>query len=136
MIGYANHFYFKRLNTEELLTRTKKFAISIIRLSKSINDNLESRIIRNQLIRSGTSVGANYRAAIRARSQKEFFAKLSIVVEEADEVLYWLELLEETGEVSGKITKEVYSEGLELLKIFSKTRKTVSLKIKSGETNS
>ena len=80
---------------EELRRRTKKFALRIIRLFKSLPRSSEAQILGKQLLRSGTSVGANYRAAGRARSRAEFSAKIGIVVEEADETVFWLECLVE-----------------------------------------
>ncbi len=85
---------------EELRTRTKRYALRTIKLCRSLPAAPEAWVIAKQLLRSGTSVGANYRAACRARSHAEFFAKLCIVVEEADETLYWFELLIESGMVS------------------------------------
>ena len=77
---------------EELKDRTKKFALRIIRVIRSLPTGPEGRIIGHQLLRSGMSVAANYRAVCRARSRPEFLAKLSIVIEEADESAFWLEL--------------------------------------------
>ena len=77
------------MNAEELKTRTKEFAKRIIRLCRSLPRSRESRLIGDQVFRSGTSVGANYRAACRGRSKAEFIAKLGVVLEEADESLYW-----------------------------------------------
>ena len=81
---------------EDLRERTKIFAVRIIKMYSILKKTDEIRIIGKQLLRSGTSVAANFRAVCRARSDKERFAKLSIVVEEADETLFWLEILEET----------------------------------------
>ena len=82
---------------EELRTRTKKFALRIIRLFQKLPRTPEAHILGKQLLRSGTSVGANYRAAGRARSGAEFSAKIGIVLEEADETVFWLECLIEAG---------------------------------------
>jgi len=76
--------------------RTKEFAKRIIRLCRSLPKTREGRLIGDQVFRAGTSVGANYRAACRARSKPEFIAKLGIVLEEADESLYWLEIIAES----------------------------------------
>ncbi len=81
------------MTPEELKTRTKAFAVRVIRLVDALPRSLAAQVVGRQLLRSATSVGANYRAACRAQSRAEFAAKLSIVVEEADETLYWLELL-------------------------------------------
>jgi len=83
------------MNEEQMKIRTKEFAKSIIRLCRLLPDNREGRLIGNQIFRAGTSVAANYRAACRARSTADFISKLSIVEEEADETLFWLELIEE-----------------------------------------
>ena len=81
----------------DLKVRTKVFALRVIRAYRALPSSDEARVIGRQLLRSATSVGANYRAACRARSRAEFIAKLGIVLEEADEAVYWLELLLETG---------------------------------------
>jgi len=82
---------------EQLRDRTKEFALRIVRLFRSLPRSPEAQVMGRQLLRSGTSVGANYRAACRSRSKAEFVAKLGTVVEEADESAFWLELLIETG---------------------------------------
>src|SRR5207244_10490699 len=82
---------------EELKRRTKEFAIRIVKLFRSLPKTEEARVIGRQLLRSGTSVAANYRAVCRARSKAEFISKIGVVVEEADETVFWLELLGETG---------------------------------------
>ena len=84
------------MNQEEMKKRTKEFAKRIIRLCRSLPKTREGRLIGDQVFRAGTSVGANYRAACRARSKPEFIAKLGIVLEEADESLYWLEIIAES----------------------------------------
>ena len=88
------------MNTD-LKQRTKEYALAVIRLCVTLPKSEVGRVIGRQLLRSGTSVGANTRAAFRGRSKKEFIAKLGIVIEEADESLYWLELLTE-GEIISK----------------------------------
>ncbi|MEO8725801.1 MAG: four helix bundle protein [Acidobacteriaceae bacterium] len=80
----------------ELKARTKEFAVRVVRLFRKLPRTAEARVIGRQLLRSATSVGANYRAVCRARSKAEFVAKLGIVVEEADESVFWLELLVDT----------------------------------------
>ena len=81
---------------DHLKKRTKQFAIRLVRLFKSLPKTEEAKILGRQLLRSGTSVAANYRAVCRARSKAEFIAKVGTVVEEADETVFWLELLIET----------------------------------------
>jgi four helix bundle protein len=95
---------------EALKDRTRQFALRIIRVIRSLPSGAEGRIIGHQLLRSGMSVAANYRAVCRARSRPEFLAKLSIVIEEADESAFWLELLVEAGLVSEAKLKDLKSE--------------------------
>ena len=79
--------------SQKLKLRTKGFSLRVIRLFKALPKTDEARIIGRQLLRSGTAIGANYRAACRARTSREFVAKMRIVVEEADEAAHWIELL-------------------------------------------
>jgi four helix bundle protein len=102
---------------EDLKLRTRQFGLRIIRLVQSLEGDRVGRTIGNQLLRSGTSVGANYRAACRARSQAEFRAKLGIVEEEADESIYWMELLIEAEIVPQQKLDGLLSEANELLSI-------------------
>ena len=111
---------------EELKARLRRFALNLLELSKQTPFNSESKVLMNQLLRSGTSVYANYRAACRARSKAEFFSKLSIVVEEADETEMWLELVIASKVNESDLAKNLYSESLEILKIMSKARKSLS----------
>ncbi len=85
------------MNAEELKKRTKQFALRILKLAAALPNTIEGRAIRGQLVRAGTSVGANYRAACRGRSKAEFIAKIGVVEEEADESAFWLELIIEGG---------------------------------------
>jgi four helix bundle protein len=87
---------------KNLKDRTKQFALRVMRLYRALPRREEARIIGRQILRSGTSVGANYRAACRARSKAEFVAKLGIVLEEADETVFWLELLQESSLISAQ----------------------------------
>lgn len=111
---------------EELKARLRRFALNLIELSKQTSFNSESKVLLNQLLRSGTSVYANYRAACRARSKAEFFSKLSIVVEEADETEMWLDLVIASKVNESDLAKDLYNESLEILKIMSKARKSLS----------
>ena len=81
--------------SKELQDRTKRFSISIIDLVEKMEYSIAKKVVFNQLLRSGTSVGSNYRAACRARSDREFISKLNIVLEEADECCFWLEIIKE-----------------------------------------
>ena len=114
------------MNQEELKERTKDFALRIIRLVGALPKTIVGRTIANQIIRSGTSVAANYRAACRARSKSEFAAKLGIVVEEADETAFWLEMIIETGILPEDRIKPLLKEANELTAIFVSFRKTSS----------
>ena len=108
----------------DLKNRTKAFAIRIIKLCRKLPDTTESRIIGKQILRSGTSIAANYRAACRARSDNEFVSKLNIVIEETDETMFWLEIISETGIIAADLLKDLYSENEEILKIMVASRLT------------
>lgn len=108
---------------ESIKGRTKQLAVDIILIYNQIQKTDATRIIGKQLIRSSTPVAANYRAACIARSQKEFFAKMSIVTEEADETLFWLELLNDTKLAPEEQVKPLMKKTLEIVKIVSKARK-------------
>ena len=107
---------------ETLKKRTKQLAVDIILFYNKIQKTDATRVIGRQLIRSATSTAANYRAACISRSQKEFFSKMSIVVEEADETLFWLEMLKDTHLASEEYLKPLMQEALEIVKIVSKAR--------------
>jgi len=109
---------------EALKERTKQFALRIIRVIRSLPAGSEGRIIGHQLLRSGMSVAANYRAVCRARSRPEFLAKLAIVIEEADESAFWLELLVDAGLVQDRKLKDLRSEANQLVAIFNASRTT------------
>jgi four helix bundle protein len=112
------------MTPDELKRRTKRFALAIIALAGTLPRTEAARIIGGQMVRSGTSVGANYRAACRARSRAEFSSRLAVTEEEADETLYWLELLEESGLVKGERVKGLMTQANELVAIFVASRKT------------
>lgn len=106
--------------------RTKKFAVNIIHFySNNCKKTEELRVIGKQLLPSGTSVAANFRAYTRGRSKAERFSKICIVVEEADETLFWLELIEEAELVNPTLFTNLKQEALELLKIFSSTKANI-----------
>jgi four helix bundle protein len=117
------------MDANQLLLRTKKFALDIIRFFQILPKTDEARILGKQLLRAATSVAANYRAASRARSKPEFFSKLCIVVEECDESLFWLELISESGIIDSKKSDSICIEATELLRIFSTSRKTVKISL-------
>jgi len=108
-----------------LQDRTKEFAIRVVRMFRSLPKTDEARILGKQVLRSATSVAANYRAACRSRSKAEFTAKMGVVVEETDETVFWLELLVETGVVPMSKMEGLISEANELLAIFAASRRTV-----------
>jgi four helix bundle protein len=103
--------------------RTKRLALEVLKLYRSHCHSDELKIIGKQLIRSCTSVAANYRAAVRARSDAEKYAKLCIVVEEADETVFWLELLAESLMIKVELLKPLIDESLEILKVMSAYKK-------------
>ena len=107
-----------------LQDRTKKFAVAIVRGFTALPKSDEARVIGRQFLRSGTSVAANYRAACRARSKAEFISKIAIVVEEADETIFWLELLVDANVVAAVSIAPLRDECEELLKIFSSSLAT------------
>jgi four helix bundle protein len=98
--------------------RTKTFALRIVRLFRALPHSEEARVIGRQILRSGTSVGANYRAACRSRSRQEFIARLGVVLEEADETVFWLELLAECNIVARAKLDDLTREANELTSIF------------------
>ncbi|MCK3684188.1 four helix bundle protein [Maribellus sp. YY47] len=108
---------------EEMKARLKKFVIDLIRFCQRLPHTQEANIFKNQLLRSGSSVYANYRAACRARSKAEFFSKLSIVVEEADETEMWLDLLIDSKISDTTEAKHLHQESLEILRIMASARK-------------
>ncbi|MGQ0812348.1 MAG: four helix bundle protein [Nitrospiraceae bacterium] len=110
--------------TEDLKTRTKRFAIRIVKFTGTLPRTAEGRVLGTQILRSGTSLAANYRAVCRARSRAEFIAKLGTVVEEADETVFWLELLVEAEILERDRMDGLLSEAGELLAIFSASRRT------------
>jgi four helix bundle protein len=109
---------------EDLRERTKRFAIRILRLYRALPPKEDARVIGRQLLRSGTSIGANYRAACRARSRAEFIAKLGVVLEESDESLFWLELLLEGEIIREEQLRALITEAKELTSIFVTSLRT------------
>ncbi len=117
------------MNAEELKSRTRKFAIDVILFLRTIKFNDEMKVIKNQLIKSVTSVAANYRAVCRARSNNEFYAKLCILVEETDESELWLDLINETQDCDKERLNSLLKESGELINPFSKSKKTMGDKL-------
>lgn len=117
---------------DDLIERTKQFALRVIRLFVSLPKTGEAQVLGQQLLRSGTSVGANYREAHRARSRAEFAAKCGDSLREIEESAYWLELLEDSGIVPATKLKDLRSEADELTAIFV----TIVTKSKKSEGGS
>jgi len=112
------------MTEQEMITRTKKFALRIMKLVGALPKTIQGSAISNQLMRSGTSVAANYRAACRARSKREFIAKLGTVEEEADESAFWLELIIEGRLLPEKLITPLLEESSELVAIAAASKKT------------
>ncbi len=113
-----NNIEFSKL----LESRTKKFAIAIIKLSASLLNTTELKVIKNQITKSGTSIGANYREANRSRSKADFLNKIKICESEASETVYWLEILIELNSVENKNIQLILAEAKEILAIFTSVR--------------
>lgn len=105
------------MNPGEMKKRTKAYALAIIRLVQSLPNTPTARLVGSQLLKCGTSVGANYRAPCRAKSQADFIAKMGIVEEEADESLYWMEILVDSNVVQPSAVAELSDEGNQIVAI-------------------
>jgi four helix bundle protein len=114
------------MNSTELKERTKRFALRILKLVAALPNTITGRAIATQLVRSGTSVAANYRSTCRARSRAEFVAKVGVVLEEADETLLWLELIAEAKLMRMKRLDSLLAEANELVAIMVTSRKSAS----------
>ncbi len=119
------------MNEQEFKARTKQLALRVVRLVQQLPQTRIADVIGKQLLRSATSVGANYRAACRAKSTADLIAKLGIVEEEADETLYWLELLIESGLMTAEKLKSLMQEATEILAMTLASIKTLREKYKS-----
>lgn len=117
------------MNNEQLKNRTKRFSLSILNLIDKMPNTISNRVVLNQIAKSATSVGANYRAACRSRSDKEFIAKMNIVLEEADESQFWLEIISEMKWIKQSELDDLQKEANELIAIFVSTLKTVNNRI-------
>ena len=120
------------MTPDELKARTKRFALRAIKLVVALPKSIEGRAIASQLVRCGTSVAANYRAACRARSRNEFIAKMGVVLEEADETQLWLELIIEAKLIPARRVQPLLDEASELVAIFVASRKSASINLKSA----
>lgn len=112
------------MTTDELKERAKTFALRVTRLVDALPNTVKGRVIANQLMRSATSVAANYRAACRARSRAEFIAKIGVVEEEADETAFWLELIVDTNLCGESQAEPLLQEAGELVAIMAASRKS------------
>ena len=118
-----------RMTEAELKKRTKAFALAVIRFSKALPTDTVTTVITRQMVRSGTSVGANYRSACRGKSDPDFVAKLAIAEEEGDETQFWLEVLVEAGIVKPEAIATLWDEADQLVRILVASIKTVRSRI-------
>jgi four helix bundle protein len=116
------------MHAHELKERTFRFGVRIVRLCEALPENRTGRTIANQLVRCGTSVGANYRAAARAKSNRDFIAKMGIVEEECDEAVYWIEMAVATGTAKQELVNDLLDEAGQLLAITVTSIRTAKAK--------
>ena len=124
------------MNSDDLKKRLKIFALRIIKLAESLPNNITGKTIGNQIIRSGTSPGANYRSACLGKSDKDFLNKLKMVEEELDETIYWLELIIESDLIKADLLDDLIKENHELFKIIVSSIISMKKKINSTKNNS
>jgi four helix bundle protein len=118
------------MNSKELQDRTKKFALAVIKLTAFLPNNRIGWTFTDQIVRSSTSVAANYRAVCRARSDKDFISKMGIIIEESDETLFWLEMIEESQIINEETEiGHLKNEANELTSIFVSSVKTVKSRL-------
>ncbi len=121
----------KEIFIEKLKSRTKKFAVDTIKICDTLKKVKASSVVTYQIVKSATSTAANYRAACRGRSSREFYSKICIVVEEIDETEYWFEIIKEANlSLDEQELNRLLIESNELVKIMSKVKKTTSEKLK------
>lgn len=123
------------MDAEELKQRTKAFSLRVVKLAASLPQGRIGDVFARQLVRSGTSVAANYRAACLGRSRAEFIAKMGIVREEADETIFWIEMAADAELVTPKRVQELIVEGNEILAIVSASRTTARIRAKKSPPN-
>jgi len=127
------------MNADDLKRRTKQFALRVLKLVAALPNTVAGRAIGGQLVRAGSSVGANYRAACRGRSKAEFVAKLGIAEEEADESAYWMEVIIEGDLLKQKQVEPLLNEAEELTRIFARSRisalRTLTRTLKKQSSN-
>jgi len=119
------------VNADDLKKRTKRFALRILKLVSALPNTVQGRTVGGQLARAGTSVGANYRAACRGRSKAEFVAKLGIVIEEADESGFWLELIIEGELLRAELVQPLLDEANELTSIMTRSHMTAAAQVRA-----
>ena len=122
------------MTEKEMLRRTKEFAIRIVKLVNALPNTIPGRAIGSQLIRSGTSVTANYRAACRGRSKAEFIAKLGTVEEESHESSFWMELIMESGMKTQKLVQSLHDEAEALTKIVVASIRTMRARVRNPKS--
>jgi four helix bundle protein len=123
------------MNADQMKNRTQAFAVMAIQLCRTLPSSSEGRTVAGQLIRSSASVGANYRAVCRARSRREFIARVGTVLEEADEALFWLELLVKLGLLTPEKAEPTRKEACELVAILVATRRTAQRNLRSHQSS-
>jgi four helix bundle protein len=121
------------MKADDLKKRTKQFALRVLKLVAALPNNVQGRAIANQLVRAGTAVAANYRAACRGRSKAEFIAKLGTVEEEADERAFWMELIIEGELLKAQQVEPLLTEAIELRKIMASSRISASTSLKQSK---
>ena len=122
------------MNSAEFQNKTKKLGLGVIRFVEVLPQNYASRVIINQILRCALSVGANYRAVCRAKSDKDFIHKMKIVEEECDETIYWLEIIEESGLAKVEPIAPLRKEAKEILAMIVASINTVSKNLKSKQS--
>lgn len=122
------------MDDRALKERTLQFGLAVIRLASSLPKSRETDVVARQIIRSATSVGANYRSACRARSKPDFISQIGLVEQEADETLYWLEVLVGAEMIPRPRAEELVSEAKELLAIFTAAGRTAKASIRNSQS--
>lgn len=122
------------MNSTEFQDKTKRLGLHVIRFVEILPQNYTSRVIVNQILRCALSVGANYRAVCRAKSDKDFINKMKIVEEECDETIYWLEIIEESGLAKIEVVTPLKREAKEILAMIVASINTMSKNLKSKES--
>lgn len=128
-------YHDKVMNSQELQQRTKAFALRILNLFQNLPPRTDAQVLGKQLLRCGTSVGANYRAACHAKSAADFLAKMKICEEEADECEFWLELLAEGGIVKPALLEPLHGEAQELASIMAASARTSRTRQRASSSN-